>query len=426
MRNNLKDKIIIGIIGLGYVGLPLSLAFGKYFRVLCYDQNKKRIDELNKNFDRNNQILKKKFSNNNLIFLKDYRLLKECNIFIVTVPTPIFKNKKPNLSYLINACKKISHILKKNDTVIFESTVFPGAVNEILAPLIQRLSKLIYNKDFFCGYSPERINPGDRKHDLTKIKKITSGSNKKTLDLVDSLYKKIIIAGTHKVSNIRVAEAAKVIENTQRDLNIALVNELSKIFNLLNLNTKEVLEAAATKWNFIKFNPGLVGGHCIGVDPYYLTHKAKSVGYEPKVILSGRHINDSMGFYVANNLQKSLKNKGISNKKINILIMGYTFKENCSDIRNTRVIDIISKLLKKNMKIEIYDPYVIREDIKDIQKYKFVNILKKRNYDAVIIAVAHNIFKKIPIKKIKSLCKKNHLIYDLKSIYPKERVDISL
>jgi len=417
----------IAIIGLGYVGLPLLLEFSKKFTVTGFDINKKRIKNLNIEVDTNKDInLKNRINNKKITLTSNEKLLNECNIYIVTVPTPLRKNNSPNLKPLKDSTKLLSKYLNKNDLIIYESTVFPGAIEEICVPLINKISKLIYNVDYFCGYSPERINPGDKIRTLTNIKKITSGSNSKVANFVDKLYKTIIKAGTYKVKSIKIAEAAKVIENTQRDLNIALFNELSKIFNILNLDTKEIIDAASTKWNFVSFKPGLVGGHCIGVDPYYLTYKSKSIGYNPEVILSGRKINDSMGEYVAKNFYNKLIQRHKNKKNFKILIMGFSFKENCSDIRNTKVIDIVRYLQNKNIYVDVYDPYVDKSDIKKIKKINFTRNLKEKYYDGVIIAVAHRKFKKMSIFKIKNLCNKNKIIYDLKSIFPSSHTDMSL
>tara|TARA_B100000965_G_C19587792_1_gene756574 strand:- start:1369 stop:2670 length:1302 start_codon:yes stop_codon:yes gene_type:complete len=410
-------KLKLAIIGLGYVGLPLALEFSKKFNVLAFDKDTIRINDLKKGIDKNKENNPKKLRNSKKIkFTSIARDLTDCDVYIVTVPTPITKKKLPNLKPLIQATNMISKYLHVNNVIIYESTVYPGTINEICVPLIEKISGLKYNEEFFCGYSPERINPGDLKHKLTNIKKITSGSNKQTSKLVNLLYRSIIKAGTFEVSSIKIAEAAKVIENTQRDLNIALINELSIIFNLMKLDIYEILEAASTKWNFIKFKPGLVGGHCIGIDPYYLTYKSNKLGYQPKVILAGRKINDSMGSYVSRNLIKEIKKNKINKNKLNILILGYTFKENCSDIRNSKVEDIVHYLNSKNNFVDVYDPNVNKEDINLIKNCKFIFKIKKNKYDAIIIAVAHKIFYKYNLKKLKLFCKKNHVIYDLKNI----------
>lgn len=423
-----KSKYLeLAIVGMGYVGLPLALAFSKKRKVICYDINKNRISKLQNKIDENLDFSKKDLKKNkNLYFTYNKEDIRYTNCYIITVPTPVNKFNKPNLKPLINATKTISRYLKKNDIVIYESTVYPGCIEEVCVPILEEISKLNFNKDFFCGYSPERINPGDKKHTLTKIKKITSGSKPEIANLIDDLYKEIIEAGTFKASSIRVAEAAKVIENTQRDLNIALINELSMLFKLMNIDTQEVLEAAGTKWNFLNFKPGLVGGHCIGVDPYYLTYKAKKIGYDPKIILAGRDLNNKMGDYVVSQLVTSMKNKNIKTIGAKILIMGLTFKENCPDIRNSGVTKIITKLKKYNCKLDLFDPYVNRNEIK--KKYNIYpkERISKNKYDAVLISVAHNKFKSLGINKIKKSCKANSVIFDLKNIFNSNLVDFTL
>ena len=412
--NNLK----IAIIGLGYVGLPLALEFAKKQSLIGFDINKKRINELNSGIDTNLEFTKKQILNSKKIkFTNSENYLNSPNCYIITVPTPIDKFKKPNLKPLLNASKLVAKFIKKKDIVIYESTVFPGCVEEVCVPVLEKYSNLKYNSDFFCGYSPERINPGDKKHTISKIKKITSGSTPKIAKLIDDLYKKIITVGTYKVSSIKIAEAAKVIENTQRDINIALTNELSIIFNKLNIDTYEVLKAAESKWNYIPFKPGLVGGHCIGVDPYYLTHKAKSINYYPKIILAGRKLNDNMGNYVALNLINKMKKNNIKTKKPKVLIMGLTFKENCRDFRNSGIDTVITKLKTFNCNIHLFDPWLDNLEVKKrygiYPKNKFV----KKTYDAVLIAVAHDKFKKMGINNIISLCKNKYVIYDLKYLF---------
>ena len=424
---NKNTNLNISIIGLGYVGLPLALEFAKKRKVIGYDLNKSRIKELNLGIDKNQE-----FSKSEIHYSKQIRFtynlddLKSVNCFIITVPTPIDDKKNPDLSPLMNASEIIGKIIKKNDLIIYESTVYPGCLEEECIPVLEKFSNLKFNKDFFCGYSPERINPGDKKHTITNIKKITSGSTPEALNLVDNLYKEIILAGTHKASSIKVAEAAKVIENTQRDLNIALINELSIIFSKLKIDTKEVLDAAESKWNFLPFKPGLVGGHCIGVDPYYLTYKAKSIGYEPNVILAGREINDNMGNYVALEMIKRMKKKNIDIKGSKILIMGLTFKENCADIRNSGVKYVAAKLREFNCDLDFYDPWADSEEIKktygEYPKFK----LNHSTYDGIIIAVAHEKFKEFGVNKIINLCKKKKVIYDLKYLFSKEHVDLRL
>jgi UDP-N-acetyl-D-galactosamine dehydrogenase len=423
----MKEKIKIGIIGVGYVGLPLAVEFQKKYNVVCYDNNKKRIKNLNSNIDNTLEVSKNTLQKTKrLFFTNDINKLKDVNYFIVTVPTPINKQNKPNLQMLIKASKDVGKLLKKGDIVIYESTVYPGCTEEVCVPLLEKYSYLRYNVDFYCGYSPERINPGDKKHRLPKIKKVVSGSNRLILKKIKKLYSKIISAGIHEASSIKIAEAAKVIENTQRDLNIALINELSVIFNKLKIDTDEVLKAAETKWNFMPFKPGLVGGHCIGVDPYYLTYKAESLGYKPKVILSGRGINESVPKYIVKNLRIKMKKKSIKFVGSKILIMGLTFKENCPDMRNSKVPIMIDILKKNGCKVDVFDPWI--NDNENIlgKKYNLQKKLSSKNYDSIIIAVAHNIFKQFKIQKYLKLCKEKHVIYDLKHILPKKYVDLRL
>ena len=419
-------NINIGIFGLGYVGLPLAIEFGKKFNVFAYDNNKKRINDLKKNIDKNNDIKKKDFQLSKFIhFTSHLDQLKKCNVFIVAVPTPITKSKKPDLSYIKLACKNVGSLLKSKDIIIFESTVYPGLTEEVCVPILEKKSKLKFNVDFYCGYSPERINPNDTKHNIRNIVKITSGSNKETANFVDNLYKKIINAGTYKVSSIKIAEAAKVIENAQRDLNIAFVNELSIIFDKLNLDTSEILKAASTKWNFIKFQPGLVGGHCIGVDPYYLTYRSKKSGFNPRVITSGRVTNDKMSDYVINKSIKNL-NKVFNNKKYKFLVLGLTFKENCSDYRNSKSIEIVEKLKNKNHQVDCFDPLIKIKDFNQKKSIKMIKKIKKQYYNCVILSVGHNYFKKIGYKKINSYLLPNGLIFDIKNILPKNKKSLYL
>jgi UDP-N-acetyl-D-galactosamine dehydrogenase len=416
----------IAIIGLGYVGLPLAIEFGKKYTTVGFDINKNRINQLNDSIDYTKEVEKSDFTeSSNLIFTDDISNLKSCNFFIVTVPTPIDFNNNPDLTPLIRASETIGSILKKGDIVVYESTVYPGVTEDICVPILQKTSNLIYNLDFFCGYSPERINPGDKKNRLTTIKKVTSGSTLEIAVIIDEIYSSIITAGTYKASSIKVAEAAKVIENAQRDINIAFVNELSKIFNLLKIDTIEVLKAASTKWNFLNFRPGLVGGHCIGVDPYYLAQKAQQMGYHPEIILSGRRINDGMGDYIANELVKLMIDEECSIKNSNVLILGLTFKENCPDIRNTKVIDIYNSLLKYSINAEISDPHV---EIELARKEYNINLIPfdsiiYQNYKAIIVAVAHEEFLQIDVSKIKKM---GIIIYDVKSIYPKTEIHARL
>ena len=426
MINKIKN-IQIAIIGLGYVGLPLALEFAKKRKVVAYDVNKKRIKELKVFKDINLEVTKKQFKDSKLIkFTNSISDLKSADFYIITVPTPINKFNKPDLRPLLKSSKTIGMILKKDDIVVYESTVYPGCIEEDCVPILEKYSNLKFNKDFFCGYSPERINPGDKKHTVSNIKKITSGSKPKIASLVDNLYKEIVTVGTHKAPSIKVAEAAKVIENTQRDLNIALVNELSILFDKMKIDTQAVLNAAGSKWNFLPFKPGLVGGHCIGVDPYYLTHKAKSIGYNPKVILAGRKVNYNMGKYVAINLIKKMKKKKIKIENSNILIMGLTFKENCADIRNSGIEKVIYQLKKYKCNMDFYDPWVDARNLK-IKYGVFTSLnLKKSYYDAIIISVAHDKFKNMGIQAILKMCKKNHIIYDLKNIFNSKKVDLTL
>ena len=422
-----KDAIKLGVIGLGYVGLPLALEFAKKRKVVGFDVNQNRIEQLKSGFDVNLETTKSELKNSKKInFTNNVQDLEKLNCYIVTVPTPIDKYKKPNLEPLLMASKTVGNFLKKKNLVIYESTVYPGCIEEDCVPILEKCSGLKFNKDFFCGYSPERINPGDKKHTISKIKKITSGSKPAIADLVDALYKEIITAGTHRAPNIKTAEAAKVIENTQRDLNIALINELSIIFGKMNIDTNAVLDAAGSKWNFLPFKPGLVGGHCIGVDPYYLTYKAKKIGYLPKVILSGREINDNMGLHVVSKLVSAMKKKRIKIKNSKILIMGLTFKENCADTRNSGIERVISQLMKFHCNIDFYDPWVNHKNIE--KKYGVIPKTKliKKTYDVVLISVAHDKFKVLGAKYISNLCKKNHILYDLKNLFPKVQDSLRL
>lgn len=422
-----KKKIKLAIIGLGYVGLPLALEFAKKRKVIGFDINQQRIKELNSGIDKNLEFNKDEIISSKKIHFTNYEKdLKSANCYIITVPTPIDKFKKPDLFALMMASKTIGKIIKQGDLIIYESTVYPGCIEEECVPILEKFSKLKFNKDFFCGYSPERINPGDKEHTISKIKKVTSGSTPKVAEWVDSLYKEIIIAGTHKAPSIKVAEAAKVIENTQRDLNIALINELSIIFRKMNIDTQAVLDAAESKWNFLSFRPGLVGGHCIGVDPYYLTYKAESIGYFPKIILAGRELNDNMGDYVALELVNKMQTKNIKIKGAKILIMGLTFKENCPDIRNSGIQNVIKKLKELQCKLDLQDPYVDREEIKKLYDIYPNLILSQNTYDAILVAVAHDQFRTRGFSEIKRLCKKNHVIYDFKNLFNSEQVDLKL
>ena len=419
-----KEKTKIAIVGLGYVGLPLAVEFGKFFNVFGFDVNHKRIDELNSYQDSTLEVSNKQLQEaKNLFFTTNIEDIRGCNIFIITVPTPIDHKKNPDLAPLISATESIGDLLKKEDIVIYESTVYPGATEEVCVPILETKSKLKFNKDFYCGYSPERINPGDKERSLTLIKKVTSGSSIEVAETIDELYKTIITAGTYKAESIKVAEAAKVIENTQRDVNIALINELSMIFNKLNIDTESVLKAAETKWNFLSFRPGLVGGHCIGVDPYYLTHKALKEGFNPKMILAGRQVNDNMGKYVAQNVIELMKRKNIEIINSNILVLGFTFKENCPDLRNTRVIDLVNNFRSNDCNVDIFDPWVNQQDAYSEYNITLVEELKIGNYDAIVIAVAHNQFKKISLNQLKKYTKKNYVLYDIKHVFEKTQVD---
>ena len=421
------DQIKLGIIGLGYVGLPLAVEFGKRRSVVGFDVNPKRIEELCSGLDTTLEVDATELSRaGQLIFSTNFEDLRICNCFIVTVPTPIDEHKRPDLTPLIKASKTIGQVLKPDDIVIYESTVYPGCTEEDCIPILEKVSGLKFNQDFFAGYSPERINPGDKEHRVTNIKKVTSGSTPIVADLIDALYNQIIVAGTHKASSIRVAEAAKVIENTQRDLNIALINELALIFNKMGIDTEAVLQAAGSKWNFLPFRPGLVGGHCIGVDPYYLTHKAQSIGYYPEVILAGRRLNDGMGAYVASQLVKAMTKKNIQVNSARILIMGFAFKENCPDVRNTKVVDIYRELLEYDCKVDIYDPWVGSQEALHEYGVQMLPEQLMQKYDGIILAVAHNQFKKMGIQKIRSFGKTKSILYDLKYIFSADQSDLRL
>jgi UDP-N-acetyl-D-galactosamine dehydrogenase len=426
----IKNKKI-AIIGLGYVGLPLAIEFGKKYSVVGFDINKNRIHELSEGKDKTNEAdldglriameLRRSSNELGLEFSSDTSHLKTCTIFIVTVPTPIDKFKAPDLTPLLKASEMIASVLKKGDIVIYESTVYPGCTEEDCVPILEKHSGLKFNIDFFCGYSPERINPGDKVNTLTKIKKVTSGSTPEIADIVDNLYKSIIEAGTHKAPSLKVAEASKAIENAQRDINISFVNELALIFDRIGIDTNDVIEAAGTKWNFLKYKPGLVGGHCIGVDPYYLAHKAESLGYHPQVILSGRRVNDNMGMFVANKVVKLMIGKGLSIKGSDVLILGFTFKENCPDVRNTKVVDIYNELVQYDLNVHVYDPWADTDEVKVeygiqlLEKQVFPNF---NQYRAIVLAVAHTEFSDLSIKSSDSL-----VIYDLKGVLPRACVD---
>lgn len=421
------SEVKIAIIGLGYVGLPLAVEFGKKYPTLGFDINSQRVTDLKQGHDFTLEVSKEELSDSAYIaYTCDVDALKASNVYIVTVPTPIDKHKQPDLTPLIKASQMLAKVISKGDIVIYESTVYPGATEDVCIPQIEKNSGLVYNSDFFAGYSPERINPGDKEHRVTNILKVTSGSTPEIADFVDSLYGSIITAGTYKASSIQVAEAAKVIENTQRDLNIALINELAVIFNKLNIDTEEVLKAAGTKWNFLPFRPGLVGGHCIGVDPYYLTHKAQSIGYNPEVILAGRRINDGMGAYVVSQLIKTMIKRNIAVNGANVLVMGLTFKENCPDVRNTKIVDILSELAEFNTNVDVYDPWVNPKEAKHEYGVDLIDKPKVAHYDAVIFAVAHKQFKALSNEEIKGLMQPEHVIYDLKYMLDPQLADIRL
>ncbi len=417
----------VAVVGLGYVGLPLAVAFGESFDTLGFDINARRIAELREGRDATREVLPDELARaQNLTFIDDINDAADCHVYIVTVPTPIDRHNQPDLSPLKSASRTLGPVLSEGDVVIYESTVYPGATEEVCVPLLEQYSGLRFNRDFFVGYSPERINPGDREHRLTNITKVTAGSTQEAARFIDDLYGSIIEAGTHLASSIKVAEAAKVIENTQRDVNIALVNELALIFNRLGIDTREVLEAASTKWNFLPFRPGLVGGHCIGVDPYYLTHKAEAIGYHPEMILAGRRINDNMGQYVAREITKLMTQRRLHVVDADILVMGLTFKANCPDLRNTKVIDVIRELETYHAHVHVYDPWVDSEEAQQEYGITPVDAPTPGAYDAVILAVAHDEFKEMGAEKIRALGAENAVLYDIKSVLPLEAVDARL
>lgn len=427
------EKSKIAVVGLGYVGLPLAVAFAKKFKVIGFDINEKRIAELKDGKDDTLEVDDQTLSNvllnrldhnqSGLFVTSDLSFLQDCNLFIVTVPTPTDRHNRPVLTPMIRATENIAKVLKKGDIVIYESTVYPGVTEEEMVPILERVSGFVFNRDFYCGYSPERINPGDKEHTVTQILKVTSGSTPEIAEYIDQLYGSIITAGTYKAPSIKVAEAAKVIENSQRDINIAFVNELSKIFNLMGIDTQEVLDAAGTKWNFLKFKPGLVGGHCIGVDPYYLAQKAQEVGYHPEIILAGRRLNDSMGKHIATEVVKLMMRKDLKVIDSKVLILGCTFKENCPDIRNTRVIDIYKELCNFDINVDIYDPWANGEEVKQEYGITLNTNMPVNSYSAIILAVAHNEFIKLDVRNLLVL---NGVIYDVKGILPKKTVDARL
>lgn len=414
----------IGVVGLGYVGLPLAAEFGKHFDTVGFDVNPKRVAQLRKGRDSTLELTRAELrAAQRLRFTTDLTQLRRCQVFIVTVPTPIDGYKRPDLTPLVRASESVGRVLHKGAVVIYESTVYPGCTEEVCVPILERVSGLKFNRDFFAGYSPERINPGDKEHRLTTICKVTSGSTPQVADFVDQLYGSIVTAGTHKTSSIRVAEAAKVIENTQRDVNIALINELALIFNRLAIDTEEVLNAAASKWNFLPFRPGLVGGHCIGVDPYYLTHKAQEIGYHPEMILAGRRLNDNMALHVAGQITQLMAARRIHVKGARVLMLGITFKENCPDIRNSKVVDVVRELQKQGARVDIYDPWAARADCRHEYGLELVRLLKPGRYDVAVVAVAHRQFRELGARGVRRLCRRKHVLYDIKHVLPAAQVD---
>ncbi|ALH82281.1 Vi polysaccharide biosynthesis UDP-N-acetylglucosamine C-6 dehydrogenase TviB [Sphingopyxis macrogoltabida] len=421
------EELKVAVIGLGYVGLPLAVEFGRIRPVVGFDIDRGRIDALSKGIDATLETNAEELvAAKQLRFSSDPADLGACNLFIVTVPTPIDAHRRPDLTPLLRASETLGRILKRGDIVIYESTVYPGATEEDCVPVLERLSGLTYNVDFFCGYSPERINPGDKEHRLPSIRKVTSGSNPEVADLVDALYSSIITAGTHKAPSIRVAEASKVIENTQRDLNIALINELAIIFNRMGIDTQAVLEAAGTKWNFLPFRPGLVGGHCIGVDPYYLTHKAQSIGYHPEIILAGRRLNDGMGAYVAEQLVKTMLKRRVQVNGARVLVMGLTFKENCPDLRNTRVVDVVEELRTYGVDVDVHDPWADPTEASHEYGLTLTDKPQPNSYDAILVAVAHQKFRDLGPDAIRKWGRRDHVLYDIKYAFEAERVDLRL
>lgn len=421
------QDIRLAVIGLGYVGLPLAVEFGRKRSVVGFDINEQRIEELKKGNDVTLETSREELAAaQQLAFTTNVDDLRARNCYIITVPTPIDDYKRPNLTPLIRASETVGEVLTKGDIVIYESTVYPGCTEEDCVPVLERVSGLKFNQDFYCGYSPERINPGDKKHRVTNIKKVTSGSTPEVAELIDDLYNEIIIVGTHKAESIKVAEAAKVIENTQRDVNIALINELALIFNKMEIDTEAVLKAAGSKWNFLPFRPGLVGGHCIGVDPYYLTHKAQAIGHHPEIILAGRRLNDSMGVYVVAQLVKAMTKKRLQVEGARVLVMGLTFKENCPDLRNTRVVDIVAELKDYNCEVDVYDPWVDAAEAQHEYEVTPISAPKPGNYDAIILAVAHQQFKEMGAAAIRALGKPNAVLYDLKYVLDPQESDLRL
>ena len=417
-------KCRIGVLGLGYVGLPLAVEFGKHFETIGFDVKPQRVAQLRRARDSTLEVTPAELrAAKRLTFTTDLERLRSCQVFIVTVPTPIDGYKRPDLSPLERASESVGAVLGKGAVVIYESTVYPGCTEEVCVPILERASGLKFNRDFFTGYSPERINPGDKEHRLTTIRKVTSGSTAEVAEFVDQLYGTIVTAGTHKTSSIRVAEAAKVIENTQRDVNIALINELALIFNRLGIDTEEVLNAAGSKWNFLPFRPGLVGGHCIGVDPYYLTHKAQEIGYHPEMILAGRRLNDNMALHVAAQITRLMAAKRIHVKGARVLMLGITFKENCPDIRNSKVVDVVSELRAQGARVEIYDPWASAGECRHEYGLNPVRALKPNRYDAAVVAVAHRQFRELGARGVRRLCRRRHVLYDIKHVFPAAAVD---
>jgi UDP-N-acetyl-D-galactosamine dehydrogenase len=422
-RFNLRN-LKIGVVGLGYVGLPLAVEFGKRFTTVGFDIKAERVDELRKGHDSTLEVDEAELADaTKLSFTTRLQDLASCRVFIVTVPTPIDEYKRPDLTPLVRSSESVGEVLKKGDVVVYESTVYPGCTEEVCVPILERVSGLKFNKEFYAGYSPERINPGDKQHRLTTIRKVTSGSTPAVAEFVDALYRSIVTVGTHRASSIRVAEAAKVIENTQRDVNIALINELALIFNRLGIDTEEVLNAAGSKWNFLPFRPGLVGGHCIGVDPYYLTHKAQAVGYHPEMILAGRRINDNMGIYVAQQVAQLMIQRGIQVRGARVLVMGLTFKENCPDVRNTKIVDVVRELEKFGAKVDVYDPWADPGEAEHEYGLRPVKRLRSGSYDAIVLGVAHDQFQRMGVRRIRALARRNHVLYDIKYLFRPEDVD---
>jgi UDP-N-acetyl-D-galactosamine dehydrogenase len=417
-------KCRIGVVGLGYVGLPLAVEFGKHFETIGFDVNPQRVAQLRKGRDSTLEVSPDELRTaQRLSFTTDLEQLRRCRVFIVTVPTPIDGYKRPDLAPLVRASESVGAVLSKGALVVYESTVYPGCTEEVCVPILERVSGLKFNRDFFAGYSPERINPGDKEHRLTTIRKVTAGSTPEVAELVDQLYGTIVAAGTHKTSSIRVAEAAKVIENTQRDVNIALINELALIFNRLGIDTEEVLNAAGSKWNFLPFRPGLVGGHCIGVDPYYLTHKAQEVGYHPEMILAGRRLNDNMALYVAGQITQLMAARRIHVKGARVLMLGITFKENAPDIRNSKVVDVVRELQKHGATVDVYDPWANAKECQHEYGLRPVRTLRARSYDVMVLAVAHREFRALGAGGVRRLGRKNHVLYDIKHLFPAAAVD---